>query len=234
MGNRCTPSGITQRVALVVGATGLVGGHVVEELASPRSAEHERIVVLVRRPSGRGFAGKVDVDEKLVDFDRLDRADFEGVDDVFACLGTTIKVAGTQEAFRKVDHDYTVKVAELAKAAGATRFALVSSVGADAASRNFYLRTKGETERDVEAIGFPTLVVARPSVLVGTRHESRPGEKIGIAVGRAVSFAMIGGLAKYRPIEARVVAKAMIAAIAQGAAGTRVLLHDDLVQLGSA
>jgi uncharacterized protein YbjT (DUF2867 family) len=229
---------MASRCALVVGATGLVGGHVARELANPpRSggpSEHDRIVVLVRRPSGGAFAGTADVDEKVVDFDRLDRADFEGIDDVFACLGTTIKVAGTQEAFRKVDHDYTVKVAELAKAAGATRFALVSSVGADPGSRNFYLRTKGETERDVEAIGFPTLIVARPSVLVGTRRESRPGEKVGIAVGRAVSFAMIGGLAKYRPIEARVVARAMIAAIAAGTAGKRVLLHDELVELAAA
>lgn len=220
------------RCAVVVGATGLVGGHVVERLS--HGGEHDRIVVLVRRPSGRSFAGKVDVTEKVVDFDRLDRADFAGADDVFGCLGTTIKVAGSQEAFRKVDQHYTVKAAELAKAAGATRFGLVSSVGADARSRNFYLRVKGETERDVEAIGFATLVVARPSGLVGHREHGRPGEKVGIAVGRALSFALVGGLEKYRPIEARVVANALVAAVAEGTPGKRVLSHRELVVLGEA
>lgn len=214
------------RCALVVGATGLVGGHVVERLSA--GGAHGRIVVLVRRPSGRSLPK---VEEKVVDFDRLDRADFEGVDDVFGCLGTTIKVAGSQEAFRKVDHGYTVTIAELAKAAGATRFALVSSVGADPESRNFYLRTKGETERDLEAIGFSSLVIARPSFLVGERRQERPGEKVGIAVSRAFTFAMVGALKKYRPIEARVVANAMVAAMSVGHEGRVVLLHDDLVKL---
>lgn len=222
---------MSTRSALVVGATGLVGGHVVEQLSA--GSDYDRILVLVRRPSGRSFAGRVDVDEKVVDFDRLDRADFEAASDVYGCLGTTIRTAGSQEAFRKVDHDYTVKVAELAKAGGATRFALVSSVGAAPSSNNFYLRTKGETERDVEAIGFPTLVIARPSFLVGKRQEARPGEKVGIAVSRTLSFAMIGGLKKYRPIEARVVAKAMIAAMVVGREGKIVLLHDELVSFAS-
>ncbi len=218
---------MAMRCSLVVGATGLVGGRVVERLSA--GGAHGRIVVLVRRPSGRILPK---VEEKVVDFDRLVRADFDGVDDVFGCLGTTIKVAGSQEAFRKVDHGYTVKAAELAKAAGATRFALVSSVGADPESRNFYLRTKGETERDLEAIGFSSLVIARPSFLVGERRQERPGEKVGIAVSRTLSFAMVGALKKYRPIDAHVVANAMIAAVARGAPGTRVLLHDDLVELG--
>jgi uncharacterized protein YbjT (DUF2867 family) len=124
-----------------------------------------------------------------------------------------------------------VKVAALAKAAGATRLALVSSVGADPESSTFYLRVKGETERDVGAIGFPSFVIARPSGLVGHRAEPRPGERIGIAVGRAFAPAMLGRLRKYRPIEARRVADAMIAAVAEGALGTRILAYEELMSL---
>ena len=116
---------MTPRTALVVGATGLVGGHVARCLAA--RPEWARIVVLARRPADTASAR---VERRVVDFDALGPADVEGATCVFACLGTTIKKAGSEAAFRKVDHDYTVRVAELAKAAGAERFALVSSVGA--------------------------------------------------------------------------------------------------------
>src|SRR5690242_4911677 len=121
------------RTALVVGATGLVGGYVVACLA--RRTEWTRIVVLARRPVDTA-GGRVE--HRVVDFEALGPADLDGADDVFACLGTTIKKAGSEEAFRRVDHDYTVRVAELAKAAGATRFALVSSVGAAPDASSFY------------------------------------------------------------------------------------------------
>lgn len=220
---------MASRSVLVAGATGLVGGHVVERLAE--SADVSRVVVLVRRASGLAKA-KAKVEEKVVDYDALDPAAFAGIDEVYACLGTTIKKAGSQDAFRKVDHDYTLAVANAAKAAGAARFAVVSSVGASARSSNFYLRVKGETDEALDRVGFEGLVIARPSVLVGNREESRPGEKVGIAVSRAFSFAMVGGLKKFRPIEARRVAHAMIAAT-KDAAGRRVLEHDDLMKLSS-
>jgi uncharacterized protein YbjT (DUF2867 family) len=220
---------MASRSALVAGATGLVGGHVVDRLVE--SADVDRVVVLVRKKSGKWPSPKVE--EKVVDYDALDRAAFEAVDDVYACLGTTIKKAGSQDAFRKVDHDYTLAVANMAKAAGVTRFAVVSSVGASARSKNFYLRVKGETDEALQKIGFPTLVVARPSVLVGNREEHRPGEKVGIAVSKAFSFAMVGGLKKFRPIEARRVALAMIAAMSRGPGEPAVLEHDELVELGS-
>jgi uncharacterized protein YbjT (DUF2867 family) len=215
---------MTTRTALVVGATGLVGGHVVDRLAE--DASYERVVVLARRASGKS-GGRVE--DRVVDFDRLEEV--PRVDDVYGCLGTTIKTAGSEEAFREVDHDYTVRIAELAKKAGAARFALVSSVGASTAASSFYLRTKGETERDVEAVGFASFLVARPSFLVGDRKEKRSAEKIGITVSRALSFAMIGPVKKYRPIEARRVARAMVAALAEERPGKRILEHDDLVAL---
>jgi uncharacterized protein YbjT (DUF2867 family) len=218
---------MASRSALVAGATGLVGGHVVERLVE--SADVSRVVVLVRRPSG---LAKGKVEEKVVDFDALDRATFEGIDEAYACLGTTIKKAGSQEAFRKVDHDYTLAVANAAKAAGVARFAVVSSVGASARSSNFYLRVKGETDEAIAKIDFPTLVIARPSMLVGERRESRPGEKVGIAFGKAFAFAMVGGLKKFRPIEARRVADAMIEALGREK-GTRILEHEDIVRYSS-
>jgi uncharacterized protein YbjT (DUF2867 family) len=211
------------RCALVAGATGLVGGHVVEHLVE--SADVDRVVVLVRKKTGKWSSTKVE--EKVVDYDALDPAAFSGVSEVYACLGTTIKKAGSQDAFRKVDHDYTLAVANAAEAAGVERFAVVSSVGASAGSSNFYLRVKGETDDAIERIGFASLIIARPSMLVGNREESRPGEKIGIALGKAFSFTMVGGLRKYRPIEAKRVAHAMIDAL-KDAKGTRILEHESL------
>lgn len=213
----------SSRTALVAGATGLVGGHVLDLLLAADG--YSRVVAIVRRPTGRKHDKLV---ERVVDFDRLeDAGDAFAVSDVYACLGTTIKVAGSQERFRQVDHDYTVAVATLAKRSGATRLALVSSVGADVASSSFYLRVKGETERDVRAVGFERLVIARPSFLVGERSESRPGERVGIAVIEALGFAMLGGLRKYRAIEAKSVARAMIDAMTTGA-GEQLLQYEQL------
>jgi uncharacterized protein YbjT (DUF2867 family) len=213
------------RCALVAGATGLVGGLVVEHLRS--SSDVSRVVVLVRRSSGLA-RGKVE--EAIVDFRKLDEKAFEGVDDAYLCLGTTIKKAGSQAAFYEVDHDYTLAVAKPAKRAGATRCALVSAIGASPDAGNFYNRVKGETDRDVEAIGFDDLVIVRPSFLLGERNESRPGERIGAAMTRALGFALVGGLSKFRAIDARHVARAMIAAL-PGAGPKRILLHDEMEEL---
>jgi uncharacterized protein YbjT (DUF2867 family) len=224
---------MTSRTALVVGATGLVGGHVIDLLLSEGEGA-PRVVVLARRSLGRTHARMT---EHVVDFEALAKEPvFEArvgkIDDVYACLGTTIKVAGSQEKLRRVDHDYTVAVARAARAAGATRLALVSSVGADVETSNFYLRVKGETERDVRALGFETLVIARPSFLVGERKEARLGERAGITATRALSWAMVGGLEKYKPIEARRVAAAIIGAIERGAEGEAVLSYRALVDAG--
>jgi uncharacterized protein YbjT (DUF2867 family) len=214
------------RTALLAGATGLVGGHCLDLLlARPDVA---RVHLLLRRALGRGDAKIV---EHVVDFEHLaEAAAAFAVDDVYACLGTTIKVAGTQERFRHIDHDYTVDLARRARAAGAARLALVSSVGAAATARTFYLRVKGETERDVAALGFPTLAILRPSMLVGERREKRAGEAVGVAVSRALAFAMVGGLRAYRPIAARTVAAAMVGALMGDGTGQRLLEHDAIVE----
>lgn len=215
------------RTALLVGATGLVGGHVLDRLLD--DARWSEVHVLARRGAGRTHAKLV---EQLVDFESLPA--LSPVDDVFACLGTTIKAAGTQERFRRVDHHYTVSVARLAQQAGAQRLALVSSVGANERSGNFYLRVKGETERDVRALGWETLVLARPSFLVGERDQARAGERLGIALAGVVAPLMLGGLRRYRPIEARDVAAALVASLARSERGERILEHEDLMAFAKA
>jgi uncharacterized protein YbjT (DUF2867 family) len=172
--------------------------------------------------------------QRVVDFDDLEETsgDWEA-DDVFLCLGTTIAVAGSRERFYRVDHDYTVEVARLAKKRGAVRVGLVSSIGAAVGASSFYLRVKGETERDVESLGFESLEISRPSLLVGERKEKRRGEAAGIAVTRVVSFALVGALRAYRPIGADCVAAALLGAVLAGEPGRRVHTYDGMVALSS-
>lgn len=217
-----------ERVALVVGATGLIGAQCVELLSLEET--YREVRVLTRRELGRPVSERVR--EHVVDFDQLERApEVFSVDDVYCCLGTTMKVAGSREGFRKVDYDYVLSVAKLARANGAKRFALVSSIGADASAWNFYLRVKGEVERDVRALGFETLELLRPGILQGERREKRSGEAAGLAVMRAVAPWMVGGLRAYRPVEANTVAKAMVRALVKGEPGARVRTYDEIVGL---
>lgn len=213
------------RSALLVGATGLVGSQVLGLLlANPR---YDVVTALVRRSLG---VTNDKLAERVVDFDRL--AETTGdwhADDVFACLGTTIAVAGSQEAFRRVDHDYTVEAARLAHDRGATRLALVSSVGASEHASSFYLKVKGETERDVGKLGYASVELFRPSFLVGDRVEKRRGEAVAIAATGAMSWAMIGALRAYRPIEASRVAAAMVQAVLRATQGTHVHTYAEIM-----
>ena len=143
----------------------------------------------------------------IYNFDRA--AAIPAADDVFCCLGTTIAKAGSRDAFRKVDFEYIVGLARNARKAGAKRFLVVSSLGANAHSAVFYSRVKGETEQALQAIGFRELHLFQPSLLLGNRHESRMGERIGIAATTFITPLMLGPMRKYRPIEAQAVARAM-------------------------
>ncbi|MCP5272764.1 MAG: hypothetical protein H6932_16320 [Burkholderiaceae bacterium] len=151
----------------------------------------------------------------------------------YCCLGTTIKVAGSQAAFRAVDHDAVLAFARAAQAAGVTRFALVSALGADARSKNFYSRVKGETEAALASVGFASLVIARPSLLLGDRSALGQPERHGERIGQALSRA-IGGLipSAWRPIAADVVARALLRSLASPAAGVTVLDSAALQRLG--
>lgn len=162
---------------LVVGASGLVGGQVIAKaLADDRIT---RVVAPTRRP----LTAHAKLDNPLVDFDRLPAdADWWAVDGVICALGTTRATAGSDEAFRRVDYDYPLAVARLAHRHGATRFALNSSLGADAASRLLYPRTKGEIEAAIRTIGFASLTIVRPGLIGGDRAEFRLGERIATVV----------------------------------------------------
>ena len=216
------------RRALVAGATGLVGGHLVRQLID--DAACSRIVALTRRPLHGLSSPKLDVVD--TNFDALDGALQDiAADDAYCTLGTTIKVAGSQAAFRKVDHDYIVAFARAAKAAGAKRFMLVSAIGADPASSIFYSRVKGETERDVEALGFEALHIFRPGILLGERAERRLLEQIGMELSPFINALMLGPARAYRAITAETVARAMRAAAASDLAGRHIHTYDAMIHL---
>ena len=194
------------KTALLLGASGLVGGHCLGFLLEEPS--YTRVIVLVRKALPVMHEKLV---QYVVDFDELENlGNCIPVDDVYYCLGTTIKRAGTQEAFRKVDFDYTVKLAALAQHCGATQFLLVSSLGADAHSRIFYNRVKGDVEEAIRKIPFTACNIFRPSLLVGERKEHRTGEKAAAVLMKALKPVMTGLLTKYRSIQARDVAQAMV------------------------
>lgn len=182
---------------------------------------------LVRRPSGLSHPK---LEEHVVDFRAPDGWAAWVVGDVlFSAMGTTIRAAKTKEAQYEVDHTFQLRVAERAAKNGVPTYVLVSSVSADPASRVFYSRMKGELERDVQALGFRRVRIARPSFLAGTRSAARPGESAGIAVASALRW--IPGLRKYRPIEASTVARALIALSFDPSEGCKIHESEELFAL---
>ncbi len=194
-------------------------------------AGYGAVTALVRRPLETSHP---ELTAAVVDFERLDEAgDALTADDVFCCLGTTMKKAGSKAAFRKVDEEYVVSLARQARQAGAERFQLVSSVDAGTESSNFYLRVKGEAEDAVAALGYPTFHVFRPSFLLGDRREQRLGERFGILFAKVVDplVALLKPVGRYRPIHARDVAAAMIAAALSDGSGHHVHTFSEISQL---
>jgi uncharacterized protein YbjT (DUF2867 family) len=219
---------MAQRTALVAGASGLVGGQLLQVLLE--NPAYGRVTALVRRPLPLSHPR---LEQRAVDFDRLaEQAGAFQVDDVFCCLGTTIKKAGSQAAFRKVDYEYPVAMAQLAHQQDARQYLIVTAMGADARSRIFYNRVKGEVEQAVRSVGLPAVHVFRPSLLLGERQEARFGERVATVVSKAVTPLMGGGLRKYRPIAGRAVAEAMCRAALSGAApGLHIYESDRIADL---
>jgi uncharacterized protein YbjT (DUF2867 family) len=209
-----------ERSALVAGATGLVGRALLAQLLA--DAHYGTVHVLARRvmaaPSARTRV-------HVADFDALTA--LPAVDDVYVCLGTTIRLAGSQAAFRRVDHDYVVKVARLAHEAGASRLAVVSAMGANARSRIFYNRVKGEMEAAVAQLGYDSVTIVRPSFLTGDRaaldQPERPGERWALAASRALRPLLAASI---HPVSADAVARAMLGQTLRGEPGMRVLTSD--------
>jgi len=199
------------RTVALLGATGLVGRELLAQLLADPG------VAVVRAIGRRPMEPRAKLESVVVDFDRLDaHADALAVDQLFCALGTTIKVAGSQQRFRQVDHDYPVVAAALARAAGARHFLLVSALGADVASRVFYNRVKGEVEQAVQRLGYPTVTIVRPSLLLGDRGEQRLGEEV------AKRFAWLVPR-RWAPVHARDVARSLVEAARGDAPGVRVI-----------
>lgn len=213
-----------KKTALLVGATGLVGNYLLFKLL--HDGRYATVRSLVRKPMHLKHAT---LDERVVDFDHLPAEVCAGVNDVFCCLGTTIRQAGSQEAFRKVDFDYPLDVAKKALAGGAKQFLLVTALGADPRSRVFYSRVKGELEDAVAGLGYEAFHAFRPSMLLGKRKEVRFGESIGKAVMMLLTpLLLLPGLRRYAGIQGGKVANAMLAIARREQAGRHVWLSDQL------
>ena len=208
------------RTALLAGATGLIGRALLPLLL--RSDRYQRVHVLLRRAAS-GLPGSPKLQLHVVDFNKLPQG-FPKVDDVYIALGTTIKVAGSEAAFRQVDFDFVLNTAKAAQAAGARRLAVVSALGADAKSRVFYNRVKGEMQAALEKLGFESLSIAQPSLLMGDRaalgQPLRAGE---VWAARLLTPVMRLVPAGVRPIQAGAVAQALLEANLAGAPGVHIL-----------
>ena len=209
----------SSRHALLAGATGLVGRALLPLLLA---SSYRRVTVLARGAPPRGvFDPKLDW--MRIDFDHLPEP-FPAADDVYIALGTTIRTAGSQEAFRRVDFDYVVGIARAARAVGATRLAVVSALGADSSSRVFYNRTKGDMQRAIGALGYESVAIAQPSLLIGDRaalgQSVRRGEVLAERLLRPVMSLVPAAV---RPIIAGAVAKALVEAMLAAQPGVRIL-----------
>ncbi len=200
---------------LLAGATGLVGRSVLHlALADDRVRQ---VVAVTRRP----LPAHPKLENPQVDFEMLpDAASWWSVDAVICALGTTIRTAGSQAAFRRVDHDYVVAIAELARRHGAGAFALTSAMGADARSRIFYNRTKGQTEDSVAACGYASLTIVRPGVIGGERRESRPAEFAALQLLRILAPVLPR---QFRISPAARIAQVLLDSVLEARPGRRVI-----------
>lgn len=215
--------------ALIAGASGLIGGQLLALLLN--APEYDRVIAVGRRRLDIAHARLAQV---TAEFGALDDVSAElRCDDAFCCLGTTIKGAGSRDAFRAVDHGAVLALAWAAQRGGASRFFVVSSLGADATSRIFYNRVKGETEEALRVLGFGTLAIFRPSLLRGPRRDFRLGEKIGLGGMSLVGPLLFGRWRKYRAIEAATVARAMLrCSFGQPGQGDHVFESDEIADPG--
>jgi len=215
------------RTAVLLGASGLVGGQCLKALVD--DPDYTRVLTFGRRELPAQMT-RAKVTQRVADLGRLTAEDFRGAHEVFSALGTTIRKAGSQAAFRQVDLELPLRAAKEALNAGVEQFVIVSSVGADPASKNFYLRTKGELEQELAKLPFRALHILRPSLLIGKRQEFRLGERIVIAIAPLLDLFTLGVWRRYHSIRADVVGRAMVAAARRGEPGTHLYEYDDLVK----
>jgi len=209
------------KTLLIVGSTGLVGREVVRQALADRTIE--RVVALSRRPLE---LRDLRLENQVLDFDALPSdAPWWNVDAVICTLGTTMRQAGSRAGFHKVDHHYVLAVAQRARTHGTKVFALTSSLAAKVSSGNFYLRTKGETERDLAVQGFVSLTFVRPSLIGGERKEQRWTESFGLKI-----FTLLAPILprRYRIAPAERIAAALLAAARAAQAGVRIVESEEI------
>lgn len=195
------------KTALIIGSTGLVGSKLLNLLLE--SPHYGKVITFVKRDTGIIHPK---LTQHIIDFDKPETyRELVVGDDFFCTIGTTIKKAGSKKAFRKVDFEYPRQFAAFALQNKVKQFLIISSLGADPNSGNFYLKTKGEIEDFLKDCNFESVAVLQPSLLLGNRAEFRLGEKVGAFFMKTLSFLFLGNLKKYRPIESETVAKALFA-----------------------
>ena len=213
------------RTALLAGATGLVGSHVLASLLA--NDAWSRVVTVGRRTTPQHHEK---LEQRVVDLGGIEAlGDLPRADDVFCCLGTTIRQAGSQQAFRHVDYDFVVGLARAGVPMAATQFLLVSAIGADPESRVFYSRVKGEAEAAVRTLPYRAIQIFRPSLLLGERSAFRLGERIAMVGAPLLQLFLVSRLRRYRPIQARDVARAMVRIAREAPRGPNVFEYDAML-----
>ena len=211
---------------LLLGATGLIGKNCLEQLSL--ESQISKIICLGRRkPLWDGLK----IEPYVVHFTELENCpvDLFKVDVVICCLGTTIKKAGSQQEFRKLEIDQTLAIAKKSREQGCGKFIIVTSLGAHYKSSNFYLRIKGEIEEKLKGLGFSSLTILRPSLLLGSRSERRIGEEIGKWLTSPLKNIKFMGFDKVRPVEARSVARSIVKEALAKSEGVRVIPNEEIL-----
>lgn len=213
--------------AIIVGASGLIGSELLSILL--QNSEYQEVVVILRKEIATSHPKLVQL---LINFDELDKwASAINGHAVFSCLGTTKKQTPDEAIYRKIDHDYPLRLAQIAHQNGVKQFHLVSAIGADSKSSTFYLRLKGDTEKDIEKVGLRTLHIYQPSLLTGRTKNTRIGEQIFTVLMKAIDPLLIGSLKKYRSIPAAIVAQAMFKQSLKNEVGIFIHPTDKIKQL---
>ncbi|MCH8902394.1 MAG: NAD(P)H-binding protein [Bacteroidetes bacterium] len=216
-----------KRTALIIGASGLVGGHCLGLLLD--NSHYTAVTILVRRELEMK---NEKLKQVIIDFDRIDDyADKISADDIYCCLGTTSSKAANRDAYHKVDVIYPTEIGRIGKQNGVKQYLIVSAVGANAKSWNYYLRFKGEVESELAKLNFDALHLFRPSIITGVRGEQRIGERIGRAIFDFFSALMVGRLRKYRNIQGYAIARSMIYAALNGKKGKYIYHHRDMMSM---
>lgn len=215
------------RTALMIGGSGLAGRFCLQALLEEPA--YDRVIAIGRRQLP--VAAHPKLEQTVLPLENIATLELPPVHDVFCAFGTTIRKAGSQQVFRQIDYELPLAAARHTLKFGAEQFVLVSSVGADSHSKNFYLRTKGELEDALKLLPFKALHIFQPSLLLGARSERRPLESISITAGRLLQLLFAGPLRRYHPIGAAAVARAMVTAARNQASGCRVYEYDAILRL---